>query len=185
MKSIKLASRYAKALFEFVLEQQKIEEVYQDILSLEQIILQNHELSAVLKSPIIHPSTKKTVFRAVFAQNISNITLKFFEILITKRREPIILTIASEYQKIYRAYHHIKIAELTTAVPITETIRIQLLSLLSEQTGSKIELKESIDPNIIGGLIVKIDDNYFDASLKGKIDKLKTMFGKNVYQTSF
>ena len=179
MKNVKLASRYAKALFDFSIEEQQLETVFQDLQVLQQVIMENHEFSSVLRSPIIHANKKNEIFKEVFGNRVSNITLGFFGILVKKKREPNILTIIEAFVKLYKDYHRIKTAHLTTAVEMSDVIKQQITGLLTQQTGARIELVEHINPNVIGGFSIKIDDDIFDATIKGKIDELRTIFSKN------
>ena len=185
MKNVKLASRYAKALFDFSTEEKQLETVFQDLGILKQAVTENHEFSSILRSPIIHANKKSEIFKEVFGNRVSNITLGFFGILVKKKREPNILTIIEAFVKLYKDYHHIKTAHLTTAVEMSETIKRQITDLLTQQTKAQIDLVEHINPNLIGGFSIQIDDDVFDATIKGKIDQLKAIFSKNSYQVTF
>ena len=185
MKNVKLASRYAKALFDFSIGEKQLENVFQDLQALKQVVTENHEFSSILRSPIIHANKKNGVFKTVFENRVSNITLGFFGILVKKKREPNILTIIEEFFKLYKNHHHIKTAHITTAVDMSVEIKQQITDLLTRQTGAQIELVEHINPKIIGGLKIQIDDEIFDSTIKGKIDQLKAIFSKNNYQVTF
>ena len=185
MKSTKLASRYAKALFEFARQQEAIETVNLDLALVKAVIKENRELRAVIESPIIFPDKKDDIFRDLFSGKISDITFGFLSLIIKKKREPSISAICDEYLALYNIHHNIKIAHVTTATPLNPELAVSLQKLLEEETHSTIQIMEKVDENIIGGLMVKIDDFLFDASILSRINKLRAEFSHNIYQAAF
>lgn len=185
MKSTKLAGRYAKALFEFARQQEAIETVNQDLALVKTVIKENRELKAVIESPIIFPDKKDDVFRDLFSGKISDITFGFLSLIIKKKREPSIGAICDEYLALYNIHHNIKIARVTTATPLNPKLAASLQKLLEEETHATIQIQEIVDENIIGGLLVKIDDFLFDASILSRINKLRAEFSHNIYQAAF
>ncbi len=85
----------------------------------------------------------------------------------------------------YYAEHNIKIATITTATELDGALQQKIKSLLEEQTQSTIDLRINVNPSILGGFVIKIEDKLLDASLLGKINKLKMEFSKNIYQAGF
>lgn len=185
MKNTKVAGRYAKALHSFSLEQNVEEAVYQDILLLKNVFEENRELRVVIESPVIVSKKKESIFKEIFADKISKITLDFLVLIIEKRREPELTTIFEQYIACYYLQHNIRKAKVTTAIALNDELIGEIKKLLEEQTQSTIILEQIVNPKIIGGLIVKVDDFLFDASLLGKINKLKSEFSQNLYQTNF
>lgn len=185
MKSTKLAGRYAKALFEFARQQGEIERVNKDLALVKAVIKENHELKAIIESPIIFPDKKNDIFSDLFSGKISDITFGFLSLIIKKKREPSLGAICDEYLILYNIHHNIKIAHVTTATPLNPELAASLQKLLEEETHATIQIQEKVDENIIGGLLVKIDDFLFDASILSRINKLRAEFSHNVYQAAF
>ena len=185
MKSTKLASRYANALYMFAVEQNKLEEVYQDVVTLKNVFIENRELRGIIERPILTPDKKRSIFTEIFEGKIDEITFGFLKLILEKKREPSFVYIFDEFISIYYKHHNIKKAHVTTAVALNDIMLANLKSLLEEQTKSTIEIQQNVNPEIIGGFIIKIDDYLIDASLKGKINKLKLEFAHNIYQASF
>lgn len=185
MKSTKLASRYAKALFEFAKEKEQIENVLHDLELVKDVLRENYEFKAIIESPIIFPDKKNEIFKALFAEKLSEMTFGFLSLLIIKKREPALMTICDEYVILYNKYHNIKIAYVTTAQPMSPLMVDNLKKLLEEETHATILLRELVDENIIGGLMVRIDDFLFNASVLSRINKLRAEFSHNVYQAAF
>lgn len=185
MKSQKLAGRYANALYEFAVQENKLEETYQDILTLKEVFHENQELKAVIESPIITPDKKNNIFSALFEAKINTVSFGFLSLIIKKKREPALLMIFDEFINLYNKHHNIRIAQFTTAIAISDELANRIKGILEEQTHSTIELQRKVNPELIGGFIIKIDDFMVDTSLIGKINKLKLEFSNNIYQAGF
>jgi F-type H+-transporting ATPase subunit delta len=185
MENPKLASRFAAALYDFAIETNNVEVVYQDVLLVQKLITENQELKTVLESPIIQEDKKQKIFRKVFTNNLSETAFKFFALIIKKRRKPQFLMICGQFIKIYYVNHNIKEVYITTAHPLSEDIKRYLKDYIEKDTHYTLILHFAEDQNIIGGIIVKMDDLYFDASIQTKINKLKAEFSQNAYAVGF
>lgn len=168
MKKTKLSSRYAVALYDFALEQKMEEAVFQDMQLLLQVFTENRDLRVVIESPVMPAEKKVAIFDALFSGKISEISLQFLQLIIKKRREPALSDIFENYIQCYYRSHNIKIATITTAVPLNEQLAASIQGILEEQTHSSIILKQVVNPKILGGLVVHVDDFLFDASIQGK-----------------
>ena len=185
MKNAKLSGRYAKALHQFAIEQNVEEAVYQDILLLTTVFKENAELRAVIESPVIVASKKESIFKALFQDKINPVTLGFLDLIIVKRREPSLTGIFEQFVKCYYEKHHIRSAVVTTAMELNPVLADRIKGILEEQTHSTILLKQVVDPKLIGGFVVRVDDFLFDASILGRINRLKAEFSHNLYQVGY
>lgn len=182
MSFSKIGARYAKAFFEFALEQDKLEQVKEGMELLDKTIAQSRELKRLLENPVMHNNTKKAAVRAVFENYLGEIVLKYLLIIIQGNRENYIPDIASQFISRYKEYKNIKTAYLTTAQKIEDNMRNKIVQTLEEQTQAEVELVEDIKENLLGGLILKIDDKEMDLSLRKRIKKLSREFEVNIYQ---
>jgi F-type H+-transporting ATPase subunit delta len=182
MRQTKVASRYAKALFDLALESGKLEEVRQDLLLIAGV---NHdEFKTLLASPVIRSDKKIAVFEAVFSGKVQPITISFFKLIFAKGRAVAMAEIIEAFAELYRHQKGIKVVELTTAVPVSDAIVTEIKTLLSGNAflkGKSIELRAKVDPSILGGLVVQVDDQLFDASIKHDLQHIKRQFIKNMY----
>ena len=185
MKNPKLSSRYAKALFDFAGEKNQIEEVYGDLLLFANTLKENRELQMLLRNPVVESRQKHKIFESVFNGTLHEISYQFLDVLLKKKREPALDTICEEFFKMYNAAHNIKPVTITTAQPLGESLKTKILSILIEQTRSNIDLREIVDPEIIGGFVIKMDDYYLDSSILSKINKLRQEFSQNSFQVQF
>ena len=185
MKNPKLAYRYANALYEFSVESNNVEDVYRDILHIQKVESSHNELKKVLESPIISQDKKLNIIKEIFQKEVTETVFTFFTLIIKKRREPELLMICSQFIKIYYKNHNIKEAHITSAQPLSEKMVEYIKSYLEGDSSYSFILHLAVNPKIIGGLIVKIDDFYFDASIQAKINKLKAEFSQNAYAIGF
>ncbi|MCQ2280351.1 MAG: ATP synthase F1 subunit delta [Bacteroidales bacterium] len=185
MKKTKLSGRYATALYAFALEQKNEETVFNDMQLLTQVFRENRDLRVIIESPIMPAEKKEAIFHALFQGKVNEITLQFLLLIIKKRREPALTDIFENYVQCYYRNHNIKIAKITTATEMDEKLMAEIKAILEEQTHSTIILNQVVNPKIIGGIILHVDDFLFDASIIGKINKLRAEFSHNLYQTNF
>jgi F-type H+-transporting ATPase subunit delta len=172
MNESKISVRYSKALFQSAAGKKQLDKVYQDMIFISEICRMN-EVKEVLDSPIIIPSKKKTIFHAILEKNVEKITLSLVDLLIKNGRESHLPAVARVFRDETLKYRGITETYLTTAVPVNDKIRKQITELISSVFKTKVELKENVDSGIIGGFILKVNDNFIDASVRNKLRKIK------------
>ncbi|HQB18960.1 MAG TPA: ATP synthase F1 subunit delta, partial [Bacteroidales bacterium] len=104
MRRTKLASRYAKAFFEFAQEYNQVERISKDFLLINKVFQENKNLQTVINSPIVRVDKKINIIREVFQQHIIDITLKYLLLILRKGRELHLDIICDEYVKLYKKY---------------------------------------------------------------------------------
>jgi F-type H+-transporting ATPase subunit delta len=171
MNDSKISVRYSRALFQSAIEKNLLEKVYQDMIFIAELCLID-EVKEVLESPIIIPSKKKAILSGVLEKNVDRLTLSLVALLIKNGREDYLPAVARVFRDETLKYRGITRTSLTTAVPVTEAIRKQISDLVSSVFNTKVELNESVDDSIIGGFILKVNDNFIDASVKTKLRKV-------------
>jgi len=185
MKNPKLSGRFAKALFDFAKEKNQVEEVNSDLKLFAQTLKENRELQVLLRNPVIEAYQKHKIFESIFNGTLHDTTYQFLEMLLKKRREPALDTICDEFLKLYNDAHNIRTALIATASPLSEPLKNKIMALLSEQTHATIELQEIVDPLLVGGFVIKMDDYFLDSSIFTKINKLRQEFSQNNFQVQF
>ena len=93
--------------------------------------------------------------------------------------------IAKSFIRLYKTKNNISTATITTATPISEELRDQIIHYIKSHTKNTVELKEMIDENIIGGVVVRMGDKQLDASISTEISELRQTFNKNLYMQDF
>ena len=172
MNDSKISVRYSKALFLSALEKGILDKVNQDMIFISEVC-KIPDIKEFLHSPIIVPSKKIAIFHKMLGDNVEEITLSLIDLVVKNGRESYIPAIARVF--IHETMKHKGITEsvLTTAVKVEPNVKKQITDLISEVFKTKVELKENIETDIIGGFILRIDDNYIDASLRNKLRKIK------------
>jgi F-type H+-transporting ATPase subunit delta len=172
MNDSKISVRYSRALFQLSVEKKLLDMVFQDMIFISELCRLD-EIKEIIESPIIIPSKKKKIFHAILEKNIENITLSLVDLLIKNGRESYLPAVARVFRDNTLKFKGITETWLTTAVPVDDKIKTQITELISSVFKTKVELKENIDSSIIGGFILKVNDNYIDASVKNKLRKIK------------
>lgn len=172
MNDSKISVRYSRALFESALEKKILEKVYDDMKFISEIC-KIPELKEVLLSPIIVPSKKTDILHKVLGKNIEAITLSLIDLVVKNGRERFLPGIARVFLHETKKHKGITESVLTTAVKVDEKVKKQITDLVSGIFKTKVELSEVIDKDIIGGFILRVDDNYIDASVKNKLRKIE------------
>jgi F-type H+-transporting ATPase subunit delta len=172
MNDSKISVRYSRAIFQFALEKKFLDKVFQDMIFISEIC-KNKETKEFLHSPIIIPSKKEAIFHKMLEGNVENITLSLIDLVVKNGRESFLPAIARNFIHETKKYKGITESLLTTAVSVDSKLKKQITDLISDVFKTKAELKEIIDPEIIGGFILQIDDNYIDASIRNKLRKIK------------
>ena len=185
MREIRVANRYAKALFEFAIEMNQVERIKQDAVLVSTVCRENRDFVLMLQSPVIRDNTKIKVIKEIFDKHVHEITLKFMTIITRNRREELIADIAEEFASIYREFKNIIPATITTATKLDEETREKILSILRKRSNAEIELKEEINDDLIGGFVLTFSDKQYDASIKRMIQNLHKEFDVNLYVKGF
>ena len=173
MSELKVASRYAKALIDLSVQQNNLEVILGDIRSFLKALKQNHQIETILKSPVIIGDDKISILKKIFGKSFHQNTIRFFEIVVNKNRAYYLHTIADVFIEQYNKLNNIMQASVKTAQPIDQKLIDEITQFISGYSGKKVELKATVDPNLIGGLVIQMEDKLFDASISGKLNKIK------------
>jgi F-type H+-transporting ATPase subunit delta len=177
MADIKAASRYVKSLLNLAESKGVLEEVHADMLAFTKVLNKNRILVIALRSPIIKHYKKKNILEALFRGRFNDLTLTFFRIITAKNRERLLPLIAAEFHEAYNEHQGIGKASVVTAVPLGNELRDEILALAKKVLGrSRIELKEMVDPEIIGGFILNAGSQQIDSSIKHQLKILRLNF---------
>lgn len=176
MSGSRAAVRYAKAVLSFSLEQNKEVEVNTDMLLVVKTIDENKDLQLLLNSPVLKSEIKKSALKEIFASKISSLSVGLIDLLIDNKRLSILEDVAKKYTLLFDALKGIEVAKVTTAVPLTEGLNKQVLLKVKEITGKEATIENIINPDILGGFILRIGDVQYDASIANKLEVLRRQF---------
>lgn len=181
MKQTKVAIRYAKSLLDLAVENGKLDETQADMHLISSTISENRDLDVVLHSPIITSDQKERILTQLFSDKVSDMSMKFVNIINSKGREGLLGQITSVFVIMAKEHKNIYEAEVTSAHPIDDATKSRLKEIVKELKGGEVELGEKIDSEVIGGFVLRIGDKMIDASVISKIRDLKQEFADNPY----
>lgn len=168
-----VAARYAKSLIELAKEKNVVEAVYEDMKLFKDTAEKNRGLMLALKSPVVRHEKKLAILKAIFQDKVNAVSFSIFTIITKKNRESILDAIADEFIKAYNEYRGIQKATVITSTPLTEELRKQFNTIVATATGKTVELEEKVDPSLIGGYLLRVNDRQIDASLRNRLNELK------------
>jgi F-type H+-transporting ATPase subunit delta len=172
MNNSRISVRYSRAFFNSASEKKLLDKVYQDMIYISELC-KIPEMKEMLESPIIVPSKKKDILHKVTENDIQKLTLSLLDMVVKNGREKFLPAIAREFIHETKEFNGITETVLTTAVKVDDKIKKQITDLISGIFKTKVELKEVIDKGIIGGFVLRIEDNYIDASISNKLRKIE------------
>lgn len=169
-----MAGRYANALFELAREQGRLPQVESDIRMFEAMLADSEDLRRLVKSPVFSADDQGRAIGAVLAKSeVSLLTANFFRLIARNRR----LFAAPDMIKAFRtilARHRGEVtAEVASAMPLNDTQLAALKAQLKASTGKDVQINTSVDPALLGGLVVKVGSRMIDSSLRTKLNNLK------------
>lgn len=186
MSATKLASRYAKSILDLAIEQNKVEQVLNDMRILNNAVDSNRDFYLMLKSPIVNGDKKMEVVLKAFHASISEITENFIGILMRKNRESYLPEIIDEFINQYNAFMEITPVKITTAQQISPEMQSTIIDKLKSTAGLKqVELSTEIDETLIGGYILQWEDKLIDNSISRGLAMMKDEFDNNDYVRKF
>jgi F-type H+-transporting ATPase subunit delta len=172
MKSTKSAVRYAKALLELAIEQNKLEAISNDMKAIIAANEETRDFQLFLSSPLIQAEKKVSIFNQLF-DYFEELSLSFVSLITKNGRENILVEIAASFQDQVKAYKGIVPVTLVSSKKLDENTVNAILAKVKPAVKGEIELTEKIDEEILGGFVVKIGNTQVDASVANQLKNLK------------
>lgn len=180
MHSPRLASRYSKSLLDLAIEKGQLEQVYADMLYLQQLNHDSREFLNMLRSPIVPTDKKLAALDAITTGKVSEMTAAFNRLLVAKGREGELPEIINAFVKQYKEYKNIYVVKLTTASPVSESVKAAIVDRVKQTSNMEnIELETVVNPDIIGGFVLQTGDKLVDASIAYELQEISREFENN------
>ena len=173
MKDVRVAKRYAGALFAVAQRDGILDAVASDLALISRFLAEVPYLRAVIMQPMVSDAQKNKVAEDAFGDRVTASSLSFLKLLIRKRREELIEECAREYHALMAEHTNTADAEASTAVPLTPDQAERLTQSLQTLTGKTIRLTPQVDKSLVGGVVVRIGDRVMDGSVRGKLERLE------------
>jgi F-type H+-transporting ATPase subunit delta len=172
MASTRAAIRYAKAILDLANSKGVAEAVNNDMKSIALAIESNLELSTFIQNPTTKVEVKESALLEVFA-DVNGVTKGLFHLLFENKRFEILEAIALEYKKLFDESNGVEVAKVTTAIPMDAALEAKVLAKVATLSDKKITIENIVDPAIIGGFILRIGDQQYNASVANRLQVLK------------
>ena len=176
--------RYAKALLDLSEEKGHSAAVASDMSALREMLSSSRELQVFLASPVVKPHQKKKVLAEVLS-GLSELSRKFVDLVVEHGREANLSAIAASYMDAYRRRQGTVSATVASAVALTPEQRAHIESAIMASGAKAVELREEVNPELIGGLVVRVGDKQIDTSIAQALRNLDRSFQKNLYIADF
>jgi F-type H+-transporting ATPase subunit delta len=169
-----VADRYASSLFELALEAGVVEAVGADLDKFQALLDESDDLKRLVASPVFSAEDQSKAVAAIVAEaGIVSLAGNFLKVVANNRRLFAVPGMIAAYRTIAAAHRGEVVAEVTSAHALDEAQETELKAALKSVTGKEVTIALTVDPSILGGLIVKVGSRQIDTSLRTKLSTLK------------
>ena len=170
--SLEIADPYAQALMSLAQEQNLQDQFGEDAKAILDVMVSSNELTQFLANPLIDEAAKKNVLQQI-ATDQHPLFISFLKLIVDKGRIGFLETILKQYQELLRKLRKTVLAEVTAAVELTDDQKNSIRGKVAAMTqAEQVELDVSLDPTLLGGVIIKVGSQIVDASLRGQLRRL-------------
>ncbi|HTW12834.1 MAG TPA: ATP synthase F1 subunit delta [Solirubrobacteraceae bacterium] len=167
-----IAQVYARSLFEVASEQNKLDTIKEQLGEFADALAGNREFAVFFFSPYFSVEEKKDGLRRA-VEGADPIFANFLEALLERHRMPAIYRIRTEFETLYDKTNKLLPVQVTSAIELDSELVASLGRRIGEQTGNQIELSTNIDPEILGGIVLRVGNFILDASIKTRLEQLR------------
>src|SRR5215210_5607891 len=172
-----IASVYARSLFEVAQEQGKLDDVRAQLGEFADTLDSNQEMQVFFFSPYFSTPEKDEGLDKVVT-GADPIVQNFLKLLIENHRMPTVFRVRRSFDELWREENKLLPVEVTSAIELDKQTVKQIGDRIGEETGQKIELSERVDPDILGGLVVRVGNSIIDSSIRARLDSLRRQVAK-------
>ena len=173
-----IAAVYARSLFEVAKEQGKLDSVREQLGEFADALQESRELQVFFFSPYFSTTEKEDgLDRAV--SGADDVIVNFLKLLIENHRMPVIFRVRRGYEELWEEENKLLPVRVTSAVELDKSTVSQIGDKIAEQTGRKVELSSEVDPDILGGIVVRVGNSILDASIRNRLEQLRRQVARN------
>ena len=178
MRETRIAKPYAQALYSAATEQDILDRIVADVNQVLQLTQESEDFDQFLINPILSPQFKDEMFQQLLSEAVDPLTLNFLCLLALKQRERSLVAILQMFLEIVDLQAGRVVAQVTSAVPLTDAQKALLSQQLSSYSGAEVRLELSEDAEIRGGIIVRLGDTVFDGSITSQLQRMRTLLAR-------
>ena len=169
----KIAAPYARALFDFSVEKNIMHQITADFQNLDIFLEETPELLEYLNNPIVKQEVKRGILTKTLKSQLNTDTFNFLMVLVERDRINLLTSVIDAYLELIYQTASIKMIEVSTASAFTNLQKDTLIQKLKELTNAReIRLVITVEPNLIGGFLIKLDSNILDFTIKNQLENL-------------
>ena len=167
-----IATVYARSLFEVAKEQDKLDVVRDQLGAFADALSETRDLQVFFFSPYFSTAEKEDGLDRVVS-DADPVILNFLKLLIEKHRMPVLFRIRANYDAMWEEENKLLPVQITSAVELDKQTVSQLGDRIAEQTDRKVDISATVDPDILGGIVVQVGNSVLDASIRNRLDQLR------------
>jgi ATP synthase F1 delta subunit len=167
-----IAQVYARSLFEVAQEQDKLDEVRDQVGQFSDALSESRELQTFFFSPYFSTEEKKQGLGKAL-DGAEDIVANFLAVLIENHRMPALFRIRRELDRMWQDVNQLLPVQITSAVELDDTVARRIGEEIGRQTGRKVELSSNVDPDMLGGIVVRVGNSILDASIRTRLERLR------------
>ena len=172
-----IAQVYSRALFEVAKESGRLDTIREQLDEFADALAEGRELQVFLFSPYFSTEEKKDGLRRVL-DGADESLLNFLELLVEKHRMPAIFRIRRRLDELWEQENRLLPVQVTSAIELDGSTVEQIGDAIGEQTGRRIELTRQVDPDILGGIVLRVGNSILDASIRHRLEQLRKQVAK-------
>jgi F-type H+-transporting ATPase subunit delta len=172
-----IAQVYSRSLFEVAKEQGKLDDIREQLGEFADALDANRELQVFFFSPYFSTEEKKDGLARAVTQ-ADEILINFLGLLLDKHRMPVVFRIRRQLDERWEEENAMLRVEVTSAVELDDSVVRQIGDRVGEQTDRKVELASRVDPDILGGIVLRVGNSILDASIRNRLDQLRREVAK-------
>jgi ATP synthase F1 delta subunit len=167
-----IAEVYARALFEVAQEHDKLDEVHDQLGEFADAIHENRDMARFFFSPYFSAEEKKEALHKT-VQGADEVVMNFLEALLERHRMPVIFRIRDRFDRMWEEENKLLPVEVTSAIELDKKTVNDIGKTIGEQVDRKIELSSKVDPEILGGVVLRVGNFILDASIRHRLEQLR------------
>jgi F-type H+-transporting ATPase subunit delta len=167
-----LARVYGRSLFEVADEQGKVDVLREQLGQFADALEENRELAVFFFSPYFSTVEKQQALSGLL-DGAEEIFTSFLDLLIENHRMPVIFRVRREYERLWSEANKILPVQVTSAIALDEATTESIGQSIGSSTGRKVTLSAEVDPDILGGIVVRVGNSILDASIRSRLEQLR------------
>ena len=167
-----LAQVYARSLFQVAREQDKLDLLREQLGQVADAIAKHRELQTFFFSPYFSTEENQDALERVL-DGADPLFVNFLNLLIEKHRMPVIFRVRSQYERLWEEENRTLPVEITSAVELDSATTDSVGRAIGERTGRRVVLATRVDPDILGGIVVRVGNSILDASIRNRLEQLR------------